>query len=126
MDMTTMQETLLYEMPPYNIRNPQYTYDGRHIVFQRGSEQMVTGTQVTTSSTSSGQSTQQTQTSGREVRWQLYSITAEGFNESALTEGNVACTYPSLDQDNNLFFISNASGVRSNKTEIYKARLNFD
>ena len=126
MDMNTMQETLLFEMPPYNIRRPQYTYNGSHIVFQRGSEQMVTGTQVTTTTTSDSQSTQRINTAGRETRWQLFSITAEGFNESALTEGNVDCTYPSLDENNNLFFISNASGVRSNKTEIYKAQLNFD
>jgi len=126
MDMTTMQETLLYEMPPFNIRRPQYTYDGSHIVFQRGSEQVVTGTQVTTTTTSGRQSRTQTNTASTEVRWQLYSITAEGFNESALTEGNVDCTYPTLDQDNNLFFISNAAGLKSNKTEIYKARLNFE
>ncbi|MDR0303104.1 MAG: hypothetical protein LBI04_12435 [Treponema sp.] len=127
MDMRTMQETLLYEMPRYNIRRPQFTYDGRHIVFQRGSEQMVTGTQVvTTSSTFGIKSNKQTKTSNTETRWQLYSITAEGFNESVLTEGNVDCTHPSLDQDNNLFFLSNASGVKSNKIEIYKARLNFD
>jgi len=127
MDMQTMQETMLYEMPPFNIRRPQYTYDGKHIVFQRGSEQMVSGTQVVTTTSASGtRTTSQTQTSGRERRWQLYSITAEGANESALTEGNVDCTYPTLDKNNNLFFISNARGVRSNKTEIFKARLNFD
>jgi Tol biopolymer transport system component len=126
MDLATMQETMLYEMPRFNIRRPQYTYDGNHIVFQRGSEQMVTGTQVVTTSSSKKQSKKQTKTASTEVRWQLYSINADGSNESVLTEGNVDCTHPSLDQDNNLFFISNAAGVRSNKTEIYKARLNFD
>ena len=126
MDMTTMQETLLHETPPYNIRRPQYTYNGSHIVFQRGSEQVVTGTQVTTKTSGRKRSRNRTNTTNTEVRWQLYSIKADGSNESVLTEGNVDCTYPSLDQYNNLFFISNASGVRSNKTEIYKARLNFD
>jgi Tol biopolymer transport system component len=123
MDMTTMQETMLYEMPRFNIRRPIYTYDGKYIVFQRGSEQMVSGTQFTTTSTPEGRTTR---TSGTEIRWQLYSINADGSNESVLTEGNVDCTHPTLDQSNNLFFISNASGVRSNKTEIYKARLRFD
>ena len=61
MDMTTMQETLLYEMPPFNIRRPQYTADGRHIVFQRGSEQMVSGTQVVTTTQVSGKRTTQRQ-----------------------------------------------------------------
>ena len=122
MDMTTMQETNLYEMPRFNIRKPIFTHNGSHIVFQRGSEQVVTGTQVSTSSTNK-QSRQQT--ANTEVRWQLFSITAEGFNESALTEGNVDCTHPSLDQNDTLFFVSNAAGVRANKTEIYKAQLNF-
>jgi dipeptidyl aminopeptidase/acylaminoacyl peptidase len=122
MDMATNQETLLYEMPPYNIRRPRFTSDGSHIVFQRGSEQMVGGTVVVT--TSGKQS--QTKTAGKESRWQLYSITAEGFNESVLTEGNVDCTHPTLDQNNTLFFLSNASGVKSGKWEIYKALVNFE
>ena len=126
MDLTTMQETLLFEMRPYNIRKPQYTYDGSYIVFQRGSEQIVTGTQVTTITTSGSQSRTRRNTAGTEVRWQLYAINADGTNESVLTEGNVDCTFPTLDQYNNLFFISNASGLRSNRTEIYKARLNFE
>ena len=125
MDMTTMQETQLYERP-YSMRRPQYTYDGSHIVFQRRSEQVVTGTQVTTTTTSGKQSRTRTNTAGTERRWQLYLLNVENLQESVLTEGNVDCTYPSLDQYNNLFFISNATGVRANKTEIYKARLNFE
>jgi Tol biopolymer transport system component len=126
MDITTMQETLLYEMPPYNIRYPKYTRDGSHIVFQRGSSQMVAGTEEITVIQEFLKKTTQKDSLSTETRWQLYSITAEGANESALTEGNVDCTFPSLDIDNTLFFISNASGVNSNKTELYKARLNFD
>jgi Tol biopolymer transport system component len=127
MDLRTMQETQLHETPPYNIRRPQYTYDGRHIIFQRGSEQTVSGARVTTMQ-SFGRFMSRTfsNTSGTEVRWQLFSITSEGASESALTEGNVDCTWPSIDADNNLYFISNATGVNSNKTEIYKARLNFE
>jgi len=128
MDLATTQETLLYDMPPFNIRRPQYTADGRFIVFQRGSEQMVSGVQVTGTKGFFGNLIKSTftNTSGTEVRWQLFSITSDGMNESVLTEGNVDCYWPTLDVDNNLYFISNATGVNSNKTEIYKARLNFE
>jgi len=122
LNMNTMQEEHLYEMPRFNIRRPKYTHDGKHIVFQRGSEQALAGTQVVTANNIIAR---QTRTASTEVRWQLYAITSEGFNETVLTEGNVDCTFPSLDKDNNLFFLSNARGVRTNRTEIYKARLNF-
>jgi Tol biopolymer transport system component len=122
MDLRTMQETELYPMPRFNIRMPKYTHDGRHIVFQRRSEQVVAGTQVTTSAIG----LTQTRTTGTETRWQLFAITAGGYNETALTEGNVDCMFPTLDKNNNLFFISNASGVRRNVTEIYRARLNLE
>jgi Tol biopolymer transport system component len=127
LDMTTMQETLLYEMPGFNIRRPQYTSDGRFIVFQRGSRQEVSGEVVITATDASGKKTKaKKDTAATEVRWQLYSITAEGSNESALTEGNVDCQFPTLAQDNTLYFLSNASGVNSGKWEIYRALLNFE
>jgi len=126
MDLRTMQVTMLHETPPYNIRRPQYTADGRHIVFQRGSEQIVSGAEVTMIKSIGKKITKVFSTTSTESRWQLFFITSEGANESVLTEGNVDCMYPSLDSQNNLYFISNASGPNSNKTEIYRARLSFE
>jgi len=126
MDLRTMQETMLHETPPYNIRRPQYTANGRHIVFQRGSEQIVSGADVTTIQSIGKRITRIVSTTSTESRWQLFSITSEGANESVLTEGNVDCMWPSLDRQNNLYFISNASGLNSNKTEIYRARISFE
>lgn len=130
MDLTTMQETQLYSMPPFNIRRPQYTSDGRHIVFQRGTSQMENGTQVITTQTRRQAFVERVQTRRNTVtrvsRWQLYSITSEGANESVLTEGSVDCTWPALDSENNLYFVTNALGVKSGKTDIFKARLNFE
>jgi Tol biopolymer transport system component len=127
-DMDDQLESLLYEDPNrFNCRYPTYSSNGKYIVFQKGAEQMVNGVLVTTTTSATGKkSSKRTNTVERETRWQLFFMDREYLNISELTSGNVDCQYPTLDQSDRLYFISNAAGLRSNKTEIYRADLMFD
>jgi TolB protein len=110
MDAESTQVSEVYNDPDgYNCAYPKYSGDGQYILFQKGAEAKVTGTQGKKAVVR------------RNSKWQIYYMKADGTGLSPLTEGNVNATSPSWDKNNNVYFVSDANG----KTEIYRARINI-
>jgi TolB protein len=106
MDLVTNQATQIYAEPDMACRNPSYSQDGQHILFQKEANVSVTVND------SSGKSTRYDT-----IRWHLYTVKTDGTNLSQLTNGNVDVFSPSWGPGNTIYFISNAGGF----TEIWKA-----
>ncbi|MDR1301674.1 MAG: hypothetical protein LBK43_04290, partial [Treponema sp.] len=81
----------------------------QYILFQKGAEAKVTGTQGKKAVIK------------RNSKWQIYYMKADGTGLSPLTGGNVNATSPSWDKNNNVYFVSDANG----KNEVYRARINI-
>jgi TolB protein len=110
MDAESTQVSELYNDPDgYNCAYPAYSGDGQYILFQKGAEAKVTGTQGKKAVIK------------RNSKWQIYYMKADGTGLSPLTGGNVNATSPSWDKNNNVYFVSDANG----KNEVYRARINI-
>ena len=103
MDLENIQVTQLHSDPNYNCAMPSYSPNGEHIIFQKGGELKAGG-------------------SRQAARWQIFIIRADGAGLSPLTVPEVDSWSPSWDMNNNIYFVSNASG----SSEIYRARINFE
>jgi TolB protein len=110
MDVESTQVSELYnDADGYNCAMPRYSGDGQYILFQKGAEAKVTGTQGKKAVIS------------RTSKWQIYYMKADGTGLSPLTGGNVNAFSPSWDKNNNVYFVSDANG----KNEVYRARINI-
>jgi TolB protein len=110
MDAESTQVSEIYNDPDgYACAYPKYSGDGQYILFQKGAEAKVTGTQGKRAVVRRGS------------KWQIYYMKADGTGLSPLTGGNVNATSPSWDKNNNVYFISDANG----KDEVYRARVNI-
>jgi TolB protein len=114
MDLATLQVTELYSDPVFNSRMPSYSADGRYILFQKGAERVVTGTQRVGGMIRA--------TTGTTNKWQIYIMRADGSERSTVTLDAVNSFHPSMDATGNIYFVSDASG----KDEIYRARINLN
>jgi TolB protein len=110
MDMESTQVTQLYSETGMECYQPSYSGDGQYILFVKSAEEKVSGllNKVTKIFTT-------------ERRWQLFTMKANGTNLSQLTSGNVSAISPTWDKNNNVYFISDATG----KPEVYRARTTF-
>jgi len=113
MDIASVQVTQLFSDIDYNCAFPSYSADGQYILFQKGAEKKVTGTKV-------GKKIKKIIST--QTKWQLFTIRADGTSLSPLTFGEVNAFHPSWGANNFVYFISDASG----KTELYRARVNFN
>jgi TolB protein len=119
MDVESTQVSELYnDADGYNCAYPRYSGDGQHILFQKGAEVKVTGVKGTNVL---GKLLNRVSVTGKSNKWQIYYMKADGTSLSPLTSGNVNATSPSWDKNNNVYFISDASG----KDEVYRARVNI-
>jgi len=119
MDIASVQVTQLFSDVDYNCAMPSYSADGQYILFQKGAEKRVTGTAV---SKVGGLIKKLTKVSSTQTKWQLFTIKVDGTSLSPLTFGEVNAFHPSWGTNNFVYFVSDASG----KTEIYRARVNFN
>jgi TolB protein len=119
MDIASVQVTQIFSDRDYNCAMPSYSADGQYILFQKGAEKKVTGTAV---SRVGGFINRVAKVTSTQVKWQLFTIKADGTNLSPLTVGEVSTFHPSWGTNNFVYFISDASG----KTEIYRARININ
>jgi TolB protein len=117
MDIASVQVTQLFSDVDYNCAYPSYSADGQYILFQKGAEKRVTGTAVSKVGGFIKKITSSTQT-----KWQLFTIRVDGTSLSPLTFGEVNAFHPSWGANNFVYFVSDASG----KTELYRARVNFN
>ncbi|MDR1256936.1 MAG: hypothetical protein LBJ86_04260 [Spirochaetaceae bacterium] len=118
MDVESTQVSELYNDPDnWACAYPKYSGDGQYILFQKGAEAKVTGTQETRGL---GRALSRA-VIRRSSKWQIYYMKADGTGLSPLTGGNVNAQFPSWDKNNNVYFISDANG----KDEVYRARVNI-
>jgi TolB protein len=119
MDVESTQVSELYnDADNWACASPRYSGDGQYILFQKGAEVKVTGTQGTNVL---GKLFNKVAVVGKSSKWQIYYMKADGTGLSPLTSGNVNATSPSWDKNNNVYFISDANG----KNEVYRARVNI-
>ncbi|MDR1443472.1 MAG: hypothetical protein LBI94_01195 [Treponema sp.] len=118
MDMESTQVSEIYNDLDYNCAYPRYSGDGQYILFQKGAEVKVTGTQGTSIL---GNLFNKKAVVSKNDKWQIYYMKADGTGLSPLTNGNVNAQFPSWDKNNNVYFISDANG----KEEVYRARINI-
>ena len=119
MDLATTQVTLLFSDQKYKCALPSYSWDGKYILFQKGAVQKVTGTAA---NKVGGFFKKIGNVVTEESRWHIFIMKADGSELSPLTSGNVDVYSPSMDMNNTVYFVANATG----KTEIYRARVNFN
>jgi TolB protein len=119
MDMSSIQVTQLFSDPNYNCAYPSYSANGQYILFQKGTEQKITG-KITERV---GGLLSRTRSATATVdKWQIFVMKADGTNLSTVTVGNVDSYHPCWDVNGYIYFVSNASG----KYEIYRARINLN
>jgi TolB protein len=116
MDMESTQVSELYG--DSDCAYPRYSGDGQFILFQKNAEVKVTGTKGTNVF---GRLLNSVSVIGKNSKWQVYYMKADGTHLSPLTNGNVNSQFPSWDKNNNVYFISDANG----KDEVYRARINI-
>ncbi|MDR1505801.1 MAG: hypothetical protein LBI67_01725 [Treponema sp.] len=119
LDVESTQVSEIYsDQDDWACAYPKYSGDGQYILFQKGAEVKVTGTQGTNIL---GRLFNKTSVIGRNSKWQIYYMKSDGTGLSPLTNGNVNAFGPSWDKNNNVYFISDANG----KEEVYRARINI-
>jgi dipeptidyl aminopeptidase/acylaminoacyl peptidase len=120
MDLVSTQVTQIYGDSKYRSTNPSYSWDGQHILFQRGAEEIKTGRRVT----KQGGNKTTDETVSTEDRWHLFVVRTDGTGgPTQLTRGNVDAYSPTWDSNGNVFFIA---GTGNKSREIYRARINLE
>ena len=118
MDLASVQVTQIFSETGSRCGSPSYSSNGQYILFQKQTAQNITGTMV---ERVGGFLNKVTKVKGTQIKWQIYTIKSDGTSLSPLTMGSVDAYSPSWVNDF-VYFISDASG----KTELYRARINFN
>jgi len=108
MDLTTYQPTKLFGDANFRSVSPQYSSDGKYILFQKECLVRITNSKGKTSEVK---------------RWHVFIVNSDGTDLVQLTDGNVDVFSPVWgNRGNTVFFVSNANGG----TEIWSAQVNIN
>jgi len=108
MDLTTYQPTKLFGDANFRSVSPQYSSDGKYILFQKECLVRITNSKGKTSEAK---------------RWHVFIVNSDGTDLIQLTDGNVDVFSPAWgNKGNTIFFVSNAN----DRTEIWSAQVSFN